>query len=58
MFAMLALAGDLGCSLGPVTVGLVSGDGDLRKGLTAAAVFPLLLIAGLLVLRRQRAKSA
>ena len=26
MFALLALAGDVGCSLGPVLVGLVSGN--------------------------------
>lgn len=57
MFALLALAGDLGGSLGPTVVGVFSsraGD-DLRVGLLAAIIFPVLLIAGLLALRRQKA---
>ena len=54
MFALLALAGDLGCSTGPTVVGAVSGaaGGDLKSGLTAAIVFPILLIGGLLLSRR------
>lgn len=53
LFALLALAGDCGCALGPTAVGLVSGAfGDnLNAGLLFAALFPLLLIAGLLLLR-------
>ncbi len=49
MFAMLALAGDMGCSGGPTLVGFVSGlfGEDLRKGICAALVFPALLLAGL-----------
>lgn len=51
MFAYLALAGDLGCSLGPTVVGRVSaavGD-DLKFGILAAIVFPILLIIGILM---------
>lgn len=46
LFALLALAGDLGCSTGPAVVGFVSGifDDDLKKGIFAAVVFPVLLI--------------
>lgn len=46
MFALLALAGDVGCSSGPGLVGLVSGffDDSLKAGLLAAVVFPVLLI--------------
>lgn len=47
MFALLALAGDLGCSAGPTLVGAVSsafGD-DLQKGILVAVLFPALLIA-------------
>ena len=53
LFALLALAGDLGCTSGPTVVGLVSGlrDGRLQSGLLAAMVFPLLL---LFLLRRYR----
>lgn len=54
MFALLALAGDLGCSLGPTLVGRVSGAaGDnLRLGILAAVVFPGLLLAALELNRR------
>lgn len=58
MFALLALAGDTGCSLGPTLVGYVSaalGD-DLRRGLLTAAVFPLMLAVGLILLYRFRGK--
>ena len=54
MFALLALAGDLGGSLGPSVVGAVSsmaGD-NLRVGLLAAIAFPILLVLGLLALKR------
>ena len=46
LFALMALAGDLGCSTGPTLVGLVSGAAgdDLRMGFLAALVFPVLLI--------------
>lgn len=49
MFAFLALAGDLGCSGGPTLVGVVSGlfGEDLRKGILAALVFPVLLLAAM-----------
>ncbi len=46
MFAMLALAGDLGCSSGPTLVGAVSSaaNGNLKAGILAAALFPVLLL--------------
>lgn len=49
MFALLALAGDLGCASGPGTVGLVANaaGGELRFGLLVAICFPILLLAGL-----------
>ncbi|MGE4486133.1 MAG: sugar MFS transporter [Oscillospiraceae bacterium] len=49
MFALLALMGDLGCSTGPLVVGMVSGAGgdDLKKGLITAAVFPIVLFFGI-----------
>ncbi len=54
MFAFLALAGDLGCSGGPTLVGFVSGlAGDnLKVGILAAIVFPVVLIAGVVMNRR------
>jgi fucose permease len=49
MFAMLALAGDLGCSGGPTLAGLMSGvfNDNLRMGILTAVVFPVLLLVGL-----------
>ena len=48
LFAMLALAGDLGCSSGPTLVGFVSGAaGDMRLGILAGIVEPVLLLAGI-----------
>lgn len=54
LFALLALAGDLGCSAGPGLVGLASSAwGDrLQYGLLAAVVFPVLLLAGLALLHK------
>lgn len=49
LFALMALAGDMGCSGGPTLVGMVSsalGD-DLKKGILAGVVFPILILAGL-----------
>ena len=55
MFALLALAGDMGGSLGPAVIGAVSGlaNGNLKMGVLAGTVFPLLMIAGLIVLRKK-----
>ncbi len=61
LFALLALGGDLGCTSGPTLVGIVSGAfGDnLKTGILAATVFPVLLILGVWLCsrRRQAAKA-
>lgn len=51
MFALLALGGDLGCAVGPGVVGIVTGisGGDLKKGLLAAIIFPIILISGVVI---------
>lgn len=74
MFAIMALAGDVGCAAGPGLVGAVSGAVEtagmtianslfagqssteigLKIGLTAAVVFPVILLIGLLMLRKNR----
>ncbi len=56
MFALLALAGDLGCSSGPTLVGFVSdalGD-NLKMGILAGVLFPAVMILCLLFSRRKR----
>lgn len=57
MFALFALAGDLGCMTGPTLVGFVSetSGGLLQTGLAAAAIFPVLFLAGLFLLRSHKA---
>ena len=60
MFALLALAGDVGCSGGPTVVGMVSGAlGDnLKMGILAGVVFPLLLLAGIFMCKKPTDKIA
>lgn len=56
MFALLALGGDIGCSGGPTLVGMVSGAlGDnLKMGVLAGIVFPILLFAGIFLCRNTK----
>lgn len=53
MFAFLALAGDLGATVGPSMVGHFSvvAGGNLKIGLLTAAIFPVVLIFVLVVLK-------
>ncbi|MGN1180789.1 MAG: MFS transporter [Suilimivivens sp.] len=59
MFALLALAGDVGCSLGPTTVGIASGifQDNLRMGILIAVVFPVLLLILLALLKNMEQKK-
>ena len=54
LFAMLALAGDVGCSGGPTLAGFVSDSlgGDLHKGILAAIAFPILLLIGIRITKK------
>ncbi len=60
MFAFLALGGDVGCSGGPTVVGMVSGvlGDDLKKGILAAVLFPLILLIGIILCRRIESEAA
>lgn len=57
MFAMLALAGDVGCSGGPTLAGLVSGacGNNLHMGILAAIVFPVLMLTSLFLAGKKQA---
>ena len=59
MFALLAMAGDLGGSIGPGVVGLVtqSANDNLRAGMLAGSFFPAILILSVFLLRRKRAAA-
>ena len=59
LFAMLAMAGDLGGAFGPSLVGTVTqqaGD-NLQSGMLMGSVFPLVLIAALILLNRKTEKN-
>lgn len=55
MFALLALAGDLGGALGPTIIGFVSQNAgnDLQAGVLAGIGFPIVLVICVLAIRRQ-----
>ena len=53
MFALLAMAGDLGGAFGPGLVGNITqnANNDLKKGMLAGCLFPLVLVISLLILK-------
>ena len=56
MFALLAMAGDLGGAFGPSLVGNITQNAgnNLQRGMLAGCIFPLVLIASLLILKGLR----
>lgn len=60
MFALLALAGDVGCGSGPSLVGWLSDvcGGTLKSGLIGAILFPLLALLCAVLYRREEKPSA
>ncbi len=57
-FAMLSLAGDIGCTTGPALVGFVADavGGDLKTGLLIGAILPALLVVVLLAFKQKKVK--
>ncbi len=59
MFALLAMAGDLGGSIGPGIVGRITqctGD-NIRAGMGVGLVFPVILLVMLFILGRKKPRS-
>ena len=58
LFALCAVFGDVGSTLGPSIVGFISSafNDDLRKGLLCIAVFPILIIVGMLMIKPRKDK--
>lgn len=56
LFAFLALAGDAGCAGGPAFVGYISGQngGNLKAGILAGGIFPILLLVGLFLVKYRK----
>ena len=59
MFALLAMAGDLGGALGPYMVGNISqaAGNSLKRGMLAGSIFPLVLIGALFVIQKLSKKN-
>ena len=60
MFALFAVAGDVGCSVGPSLVGMVSDrlGGDLRRGILAGIIYPIGLLVAILCRRIYQKKHS
>ncbi len=56
MFALLAMAGDLGGSIGPAMVGRVAdlAGGSIRVGMSVGLVFPIILLISLFVFKYKK----
>ncbi len=57
LFALLALAGDVGCMGGPSVVGLATdhiSSGSLKGGMLVGCIFPILLALGLVIHARTK----
>ena len=56
MYAFMALAGDVGCASGSTVVGLVADvfGGNLKTGLFAAMIFPIVILIGISMLRKKK----
>lgn len=59
MFALFALAGDIGCSGGPTLVGLLSSvfSDSLKTGILVGTVFPILMLVSILVLKKNQKQA-
>ena len=59
MFALLAMAGDLGGSIGPAIVGKVtqSAGDNIRAGMGVGLIFPVVLIIMLVIMKNAAVKT-
>ncbi|MFT3982906.1 MAG: MFS transporter [Lachnospiraceae bacterium] len=60
MFALLAMAGDLGGAFGPSLVGNITqnANDNLQVGMLAGCVFPMILICSLIIMKWTHSKKA
>ncbi len=56
LFSLMAAFGDVGCAIGPVTVGLAADalGGNLSHGMLCATIFPVLAGVSILILRKPK----
>ena len=60
LFALLALGGDLGCTAGPTLVGFVSGrlNDNMRMGILVGTIFPILLLLGIYLCKKEKVRNS
>ncbi len=56
MFSMLALGGDLGCTLGPMLVGMVAEFTNIKVGILSSIVFSIIMLISSVVLLKKLKK--
>ncbi len=54
MFSVLALCGDLGCSIGPWIMGIVANSTTLQTGFLVCAIFPAIMVIAAPFLRKEK----
>ena len=54
MFSVLALSGDLGCSIGPWIMGIVANNTNLQTGFLVSAIFPAIMVIALPFLKKEK----
>lgn len=54
MFSILALCGDLGCSIGPWLMGIVANTTTLETGFLVCAIFPAIMVLTAPFLRKEK----
>lgn len=54
MFSILALSGDLGCSIGPWLMGIVANGATLQAGFMVSAIFPAIMILAAVMLKKEK----
>ena len=58
MFSVLALSGDLGCSIGPWIMGIVANITNLQTGFLVLAIFPAIMVIVLLFLKNKNVEKS
>lgn len=52
MFSMLALGGDIGCTVGPSLIGFIASGTNMNVGILVSTIFPITLLVGMLILKK------
>ena len=52
--SLIALSGDLGCSMGPWIMGIVANKTNLQTGFFVSAIFPAIMVLTAPLLRKEK----